>query len=393
MATQEKGHGNGSGCNRTALLLQGGGALGAYHHGIYEALAEGGIEFDWFAGTSIGAIQAAILAGNPPEHRLEQLEAFWERITWPQWVPVPGPEDPMRKATNIGSALWTMVLGQPGFFQPRVPMPWDFLVQHNPDVSLYDVSLLEDTLKKVIDFDYLNSGHTRLSMGAVNVESGEHVFFDNHRQTISARHVMASGALPPAFPSIEIEGCRYWDGGVLSNRPLDIVLNEHPRRSTLCFMVDLFDPEGWRPGNLDELEDRRKDVIYASSSTAQIDSHRMVHNLRHALYEFYRRLPDSEKQDPVVQALAEECCTSEIKIVHFIYRGQAYRSWAKDFTFLRQTLEDHRGSGRHDGNLILRARPWTASLPPQTGVAIYEVDNLSGTANARGDISETRSAE
>ena len=161
-------HANDSGCQRTALLLQGGGALGAYHHGIYEALIEGGIQFDWFAGTSIGAVQAAILAGNPPEERLAKLEAFWERITWPQWLPAPSADDPMRKAINISTTMWTVLAGQPGFFQPRIPTPLDAFQQHDPDVSFYDVTPFRETLEAVIDFDRVNHGPERLSMGAVD---------------------------------------------------------------------------------------------------------------------------------------------------------------------------------------------------------------------------------
>ncbi len=360
---------------RTALLLQGGGALGSYHHGVYQALAEAGYTMDWFAGTSIGGIQAAILAGNPPERRLEHLETFWNRIAWPQLWPAPPPDHPARKWINLCHAMFTMAWGQPGFFRPDwqgpLPLPW----KGDGQVHYYDLTPLKHTLNELIDFDYLNHSGARLSLGAVDVESGRHVYFDSNHQTIDVRHVLASGALPPAFPAIEIDGRRYWDGGLLSNTPLSVVLEDNPRRSTLCFMVDLFDPQGTTPQDLDQLEDRRKDIIYASRAHTQIEDHRRMHDLRRAVSILFDRLPEAERDNPELADLKALGCTTTVSVVHFVYPGQAYRSWAKDFTFLPQTLADHRSRGYEDGLAALHKRPWKQRLTEHAGAVRYEINS------------------
>ncbi len=362
---------------RVALLLQGGGALGSYHHGVYEALAATGYIVDWFAGTSIGGIQAAILAGNPPERRLERLETFWRRITWPQLLPAPPPAHPARKLINIASAMGTMMWGQPGFFQPDwlgpLPGPWKVRGQ----VHYYSLAPLERTLTELIDFDYLNRSDVRLSLGAAEVESGRHVYFDSSHQTIDLRHVLATGALPPAFPAIEIDGAHYWDGGLLSNTPLSVVLEDNPRRSTLCFMVDLFDPRGSPPMDLDQLEDRRKDIIYASRAHTEIENHSRMHDLRHAVSVLFEHLPEAERNKPEVAALEALGCTTTVNVVHFVYPGQAYRSSAKDFTFLPQTLADHRRRGYEDATTALRDPRWEEPLPAHLGAVHYEVNEMA----------------
>lgn len=362
------------GFERTALVLQGGGALGAFHQGVFERLAGAGFEFDWLAGTSIGAIQAAILAGNPPERRIEALQSFWARISWPQPLPAPPPEHPWRKPVNLASAMGTMFFGQPGFFTPRPGGAWWSPLLAG-EVGHYDLAGLEATLTDLIDFERLNDGPLRLSLGAVEVETGRQVYFDNREQRLDVRHVMASGALPPAFPAVEIDGYSYWDGGLMSNTPLDAILDANPRRDTLCFLVDLFDPAGRTPEDLDQLEDRRKDVIYASRSRAQVAHHQQLHTLRRAVNELYRALPAERQADPELAALAGLGCTTRMCLVHLIYRGQAYRSWAKDFTFLPQTLADHRRCGRLDADLMLADRPWEAPMPKHAGVVLYEIDN------------------
>jgi NTE family protein len=358
---------------QTALLLQGGGALGAYHHGIYHALAEAGYRFDWFAGTSIGGIQAAIMAGNPPEKRLDQLVRFWESIERPQYAPAPPPTHPLRKSVNLMDAMTTMFVGQPGFFRPDplASLPWPWNPGKRP--AYYELGPLRATLEALIDFDRINNGPERLSLGAVEVETGRHVYFDSREHTIDVRHVMASGALPPAFPAVEIDGMTYWDGGLLSNTPLDVVFDDRPRRSTLCFMVDLFDAKGQTPGDMDEIEDRRKDIIYASRSHMQIQDQSKLHDLRQAVSTLYNRLPAEQQRDPEVQELAKLGCTTTMNLVHFVYGGQAYRSWAKDFTFLPQTINDHQHRGYQDACMALRDSPWEDPVPPGTGITHHEV--------------------
>ncbi|MEX0732467.1 MAG: patatin-like phospholipase family protein [Aquisalimonadaceae bacterium] len=357
------------------MLLQGGGALGAYHHGVYEALATDSLDVTWFAGTSIGAILAAILVGNPPEQRLEKLNAFWGRISWPQPFPAPPPEHPLRKPVNHASALASMVLGQPEFFAPRYLSAWSGLSDPYARASFYDTSPLARTLEDLIDFDRINNADIRLSIGAVEVETGHQVYFDNRDQTIDVRHVLASGALPPAFAPVRIGGCSYWDGGMLSNTPLDVVLNDEPRRNRLCFMIDLFDPNGPAPTDSADLYERYKDIIYASRSSTQIETHRQLYNLRRALSDVYGRLPAADRDDPDLKSLLKLGCTTTTCIVHLIYRGQPYRSWAKDFQFLPQTLADHRQAGYEDGRKALAERPWNDPVPPHEGIVVHEVDN------------------
>ena len=358
---------------QTALLLQGGGALGTYHQGVYQALAEAGVAPDWFVGTSIGGIQAAIMAGNPPDERLAQVQRFWDRITWPQPVPAPPAEHPARKFVNLASAMTTMMWGQPGFFRPAPDGPWPWIGKTETP-HYYDLTPFQQTLTDLIDFDRVNDGDTRLSLGAVEVETGRHVHFDSRDQRIDVRHVMASGALPPAFPAIEIDGYHYWDGGLMSNTPLSAVLDDNPRRSTLCFMVDLFDPSGDTPMDLDQLEDRRKDIIYASRAHTQIEDQRRMHDLRRAVNILFDRLPESERNDPELDDLRGLGCTTHVQVVHFVYPGQAYRSWAKDFTFLPQTLADHRARGFEDASRALRDRPWEEPVREHAGVIHHEMN-------------------
>lgn len=247
---------------RTALVLQGGGALGAYQVGVYQALEEAGYAPDWFAGTSIGAINAAIMAGSRPEERLAKLECFWDTIAWPEpWdVPIDGPG---RWAYNAWSGMLAMWAGQPGFFRPRLINPW-LISGPAGAISYYDAADLRGTLDDLIDFDLVNSGGVRLSLGAVNVRTGRQVYFDSRDQPIGIEHVLTSAAFPPAFPPVEIDGEWYWDGGIVSNTPLDVVIDDNPRRSTLVFMVDLFNGRGALPRTMDEVAERHKDITYAA---------------------------------------------------------------------------------------------------------------------------------
>src|SRR5205814_4961091 len=265
-----------------ALVLQGGGALGAYQVGAFQALDEAGYAPEWFAGTSIGAINASIMAGNPPASRLAKLEEFWATIC--RSLPVAAPMEGLpRRVFNAWSAWQTMALGQPGFFTWNSLSPWLAPPGTDAAISVYDTRELRGTLERVVDLDRINRREARLSLGAVEIESGRQVYFDNSRQKIGYEHIMASGALPPAFPPIEVDGAWYWDGGIVSNTPLDVIIDELPRRSTLCFMVDLFDSMGALPRVMEDVEARRKDIMYASRSDRSIEAHRQMHNLRRAI--------------------------------------------------------------------------------------------------------------
>ncbi len=289
-----------------ALLLQGGGALGAYQAGVYEALAAADVMPTWIAGISIGAINAAIIAGNPPEKRVEQLRSFWRQITNSHVLGWDGAfggalakGDAARGILNQISAGLVVTNGVPGFFAPRVPHPWLNPAGSVEATSYYDTRDLKATLERVIDFDRINTGEIRLSLGAVNVRSGNFVYFDTETHKIRPEHVMASGALPPGFPAIEIEGEYYWDGGLVSNTPLQWVVENSPNQDTLVFQVDLWNARGDFPRNMQEVMTRQKEIQYSSRTRANTDWFKKVKKVRCALANLLEKLPaelrDSEE--------------------------------------------------------------------------------------------------
>ncbi|MBK1726332.1 patatin-like phospholipase family protein [Halorhodospira neutriphila] len=360
--------------SQIALLLQGGGALGAFQAGVYQGIAEAGYAPDWIVGTSIGGIQAAILAGNPPEARLERLRAFWDRITRAECPPGPAWDDPRRGAYNRGQAQLAMALGQPGFYHPRCwDAPW--LAPRGTDGarSLYTVEPLRRTLEALIDFDRINAGAPRLSLGAVNVRKGRTTYFDSARQRIGPEHVLASAALPPAFPPVAVDGELYWDGGVVSNTPLELVIDSMPRYSTLCFMVDLFDAEGGAPANLEEVMERHKDISYASRSEGHIEQYRQLHYMRRAISHLIGQLPAERQQDPEIQELARHGCRTTMSIVHMIYRSVPTETHSKDYDFSRTSVRDHWLSGLRDARTAFEQARWLHRAPGDLGVEVEEI--------------------
>jgi NTE family protein len=354
---------------KVALVLQGGGALGSYQAGVYEALATSEYVPDWVAGISIGAINAAIIAGNAPEKRVERLRAFWEGITtsWPWPIGSDAAFDVHRRA----SCLNALVFGQPGFFAPRLPtlgtMPQ----------SYYDTRPLKQTLERLVDFDRINGGEIRFSVGAVNVRTGDFAYFDNARTTIRAEHVMASAALPPGFPPVEIDGECYWDGGLVSNTPLQYVLEYIPRRSRLTFQVDLFDGCGSRPTNLDEVGEREKDIRYASKTRAITDLFRMIHDVRHNYNNLWGRLPEELRNTPEAKFLYEFGCVTTMDIVELIYRPGDPQGVAKACDFSRSTMRMRWEEGLSDARAALLASPWLAPMPPEVGARTFDVMGCS----------------
>jgi NTE family protein len=353
---------------KVALVLQGGGALGSYQAGVYEALAASEYVPDWVAGISIGAINAAIIAGNAPQTRVERLRAFWEGITtpWP-WPVGPGAAFDLHRRASCLNAL---VFGQPGFFAPRQPTRW--LFSTTPQ-SYYDTRPLKDTLERLVDFDRINRGEIRFSVGAVNVRTGDFAYFDNARTTIRAEHVMASAALPPGFPPVEIDGECYWDGGLVSNTPLQYVLEYIPRRSRLTFQVDLFDCRGVRPVNLDEVGEREKDIRYASKTRAITDLFRLIHDVRHNYNNLWDRLPAELRNTPEAKFLYEFGCVTTMDIVELIYRPGDPQGVAKDYEFSRSTMRTRWNEGLCDARTALLASPWLAPMPPEVGARTFDV--------------------
>ena len=344
---------------QVALLLQGGGALGSYQAGVYQALHEAGIEPDWVAGISIGAINSAIIAGNPPAHRIDRLRAFWETVsTAPFGVPDPlgldSAGDLAREWVNQFRALGILFGGAPQFFTPR-PLP-PFLAPRGSTeaLSYYDTAPLRATLERLVDFDLLGRGPTRLSVGAVNVRSGNFVYFDSATHRIGPEHVIASGSLPPGFPATEIEGEHYWDGGLVSNTPLQWVLDAKPRCDTLAFQVDLWSARGDLPRDLVESETRQKEIRYSSRTRSGTDQFRRGQKLRRAFARVWRDLPEELRALPEAQLLAAEADDKVYNIVQLIYRSRKYEGVAKDFEFSRRTMEEHWQAGYHDAVRTLR---------------------------------------
>ena len=344
-----------------ALLLQGGGALGSYQAGVYEALAEAGLHPDWVAGISIGAINAALIAGNAPADRVAKLRTFWREITanplldWAAGREALAPRgDIARSLFNQMSAGSALVNGAANFFQPRQPFAWLHPCGALEATSVYETKLLKSTLERLVDFDRINAGATRFSVGAVNVRSGNFVYFDTTTHTIRPEHVMASGSLPPGFPAVEIEGEFYWDGGLVSNTPLQWVVDYGPRQDMLAFQVDLWSASGDLPGNLGEVAMRQKEIQYSSRTRATTDKFKEIQGLRSALARLLEQMPPSLRHSADAKLLSEVADHKIYSIVQLIYRSRQYEGHSKDYEFSRLSMEEHWRAGYHDALRTLR---------------------------------------
>jgi len=343
---------------RIALLLQGGGALGAYQGGVYQALTEANLHPDWVAGISIGAINSALIAGNPPERRVERLRAFWETVSAPPPGVVYFGFDPRDETThrfiNQAWAFGTLVAGAPGFFTPRLPPPYLHPPGSPEALSYYDVTPLKATLESLADFDRINSGEIRFSVGAVNVRSGNFVYFDNTTHQIGPEHVMASGSLPPGFPPTVIDGEYYWDGGLVSNTPLQWVLDCRPRVDTLAFQIDLWNARGDLPCNLIETDERQKEIRYSSRTRAASDQFKKQQLLRRAVAKLLPLIPSEMQQTPEAKLLAKEADEKVYNLIQLIYHARNYEGTSKDYEFSRRTMNEHWQSGYNDAVRTLR---------------------------------------
>jgi NTE family protein len=343
-----------------ALVLQGGGALGAYQAGVYEALAEADVHPDWIAGVSIGAINGALIAGNPPETRVERLRRFWEGATagaggaWSEQMSALMRGDLMRQWFNQMNAVNAMFGGAAGFFRPRFPPPWLHPAGTVDATSFYDTTQLKATLERLVDFDRINAGSIRLSAGAVNVRTGNFVYFDTTTHTIQAEHIMASAALPPGFPAIEIEGEHYWDGGLVSNTPLQWVVDSRPRLDTLAFQIDLWSARGPLPRNLAEVATRQKEIQCSSRTRAGTDTFKHVQRIRRALADLYDKLPPELRDTAEARFLGSAADRKVYNIVHLIYRAKNYEGDSKDYDFSRISMREHWRAGYHDAVRTLR---------------------------------------
>jgi NTE family protein len=361
-----------------ALLLQGGGALGSYQAGVYQALSEANLQPDWVAGISIGAINSALIAGNPPERRVERLREFWEAVSdtpfsssFTRSIPY---SDEMRHFVNQARAFSVAMFGAPHFFAPRFPHP--ALLPSSPveALSYYDTAPLRETLEALVDFDRINAKEMRFSVGAVNVQTGNFVAFDNANQVIGPEHVIASGSLPPGFPATEVENEYFWDGGLVSNTPLQWVLDTRPRQDTLAFQVDLWSARGDLPDDLASAEVRRKEIIYSSRTRAATNNVKRQQKLRMAFANIIKQLPEEMRNQEDVKLLEAEVDDKVCNIVHLIYRSRKYEGIAKDFEFSRRTMEEHWQTGYDDATRTL-SHPEVLEPPDRSqGVRTFDFE-------------------
>lgn len=357
---------------QNVLVLQGGGALGAYQAGAFQKLSSGGFNPQWVAGISIGSINAAIICGNPPETRVQQLETLWETISssvaFSPWTCGPN----SRQAFAEFAAATTMSCGVPGFFRPRLPGAfWPF--GQAPAVSLYDTSPLEATLGELVDFDYLNDKGPRLSVGAVDIETGNFAYFDNQKMRIDVRHIMASGALPPGFPPIEIDGRFYWDGGLVSNTPLQYVM-ENAGTDPLCiFQIDLFDARGEMPADLADVQQREKDIRFSSRTRLTTDRYKQLHDIHSAAERLSGKLPKELRSDPDLAFLLAAGPECPVALAHLIHRKEGFESNSKDYEFSRLSMSEHWTAGEEDVQRTLSHKSWKSRQIGKDGLQIFDL--------------------
>jgi len=354
---------------QVVLVFQGGGALGAYQAGAYQALHESGIEPDWIIGTSIGAINASLIAGNEPDNRVERLEEFWRRMrrkefwglsNWPGLVDT--------------TSYWSTVLGGiPGFFEPN---PLAFLGAHYPlgrdNAGFYSTAPLEKTLTELVDFALVKRCMPRLTVGAAHVRSSQIRYFDSRETAISVRHVMASGALPPAFPAVRIDGELYWDGGILSNTPTEAIFDDNPRRNSLIFAVHMWNPMGVEPETIWEVLHRQKDIQYSSRVASHVAQQRQVHKLRHVISELVKLIPEDARKDPLVKDLAEYGCLTRMHVVRLLAPRLDNENHTKDIDFSPTGIRLRWEAGYADTIRALQRSPWDDACDPLEGVILHE---------------------
>ena len=351
---------------QVVLVLQGGGALGAYQVGVYEALHAAGIEPDWVIGTSIGAINGALIAGNRPEQRLERLRWFWSHVE--QQVSVAGPFDWMGVGHWLAN-LTTVVRGILAFFEPNVAAlrgaQAPLGVEH---ASYYSTEPLRRTLGELVNFEYLCECRTRLTVGAVNASGGTMRYFDTRKEKLGIDHIMASGALPPAFPAVRINGEAYWDGGIYSNTPIEAVLDDNPRRDSLIFAVNVWHQAGPEPESIWQVMGRQKDIQYASRADSHIARQKQIHRLRHVIRELSRQLPAGRQNESKVKELASWGCNTTMHVAHLVAPRVEGEDQTKDIDFTAAGVRARRDAGVDDARRMIERAPWRVPVDPMEGV-------------------------
>jgi NTE family protein len=352
------------------LVFQGGGALGAYQAGVYQALHEAGVEPDWIIGTSIGAINASLIAGNEPENRLDRLEEFWRRMRRKEFWGLsswPGLSD--------ATSYWSTLLGGiPGFFEPN---PFAFLGAHYPlgkdNAGFYSTMPLEKTLTELVDFALIKDCRPRLTVGAAHVRSSQMRYFDSRETAITARHVMASGALPPAFPAVRIEGELYWDGGILSNTPTEAIFDDNPRRNSLIFAVHMWNPMGPEPESIWEVLHRHKDIQYSSRVASHVARQRQVHKLRHVISELVKLIPEADRSLASVRELSAYGCPTRMHVVRLLAPRLDNENHTKDIDFSPSGIRLRWEAGHADTVRALERAAWDDDCDPLEGVILHEL--------------------
>jgi len=361
------------GCDHTALVLQGGGALGAYQAGVYQAMHESGLWPDSVAGVSIGGINSAIIAGNRPERRLERLREFWETVTAGRGWPFLPEGDDTRKMFNMWSSLMTIAFGQPGFFAPRPENAWLSPRGSRSATAFYDSKPLRETLLRLVDFDLLNNGDVRYAAGAVNVATGNFVYFDSVQTTIEPEHVMASGALPPALPMVRIGSDHFWDGGLVSNTPLQHVVDNPIGDHVLVVQVDLFSALGALPRDMADVLGRQKDIQYSSRTRTVTDYYKRLHAQDLLLKRLLDRLPEDALDADEKAEKARLAHTAGFTILQLIYQQAAYEGQAKDYEFSATSMRDHWDSGYQDTLRTLAHKDWLVGHEPDVGIETHDI--------------------
>jgi NTE family protein len=357
-----------SALGQIVLVFQGGGALGAYQIGVYQALHEAGIEPDWVIGTSIGAINAALIAGNAPADRLDKLREFWRRVEHGKMF-----EGPMANLFSPMRTMSAIMSGIPAFFTPN---PLAFMgqkVQLGAEAAgYYSVQPLRETLSDLVDFDVVNSGPTRLTVGAANVQTSEMRYFDSRDTPLDVRHVMASGALPPAFPAVRIDGELYWDGGIVSNTPVEAVFDDNPRRNAMVFAVHLWNPHGAEPQSIWEVTNRQKDIQYSSRAHSHIKRQRQIHKLRHVIQKLSLLVPDNADIDEDLAALRSYGCETKMHVVRLLAPQLDNEDHTKDVDFSPRGIRERWEAGYAHTSQMLEKAPWRAEADPLEGFILHE---------------------
>jgi len=351
------------------LVLQGGGALGAYQVGVYQALHEAGVEPDWVIGTSIGAINAGIIAGSKPSERLDRLKEFWKRVehghVFDSFLPT--------ELSTMWRNLTTIMVGHPAFFAPN---PAAFAGPHATlgaeCAGYYSVAPMRRTLGDLIDFDQVNGGPMRLTVGASKVSSSEMVYFDSRDMPLALDHVMASGALPPAFPAVRIDGELYWDGGILSNTPIEVVFDDKPRRDSMVYAVHIWNPHGSEPETIWQVMNRQKDVQYSSRAASHIKRQRQLHRLRHIITELADLVPPDLRQTPEVAELAAYGCPTRMHVIRLLAPALKCEDHSKDIDFSPSGIRTRWEAGYADTMRTLEAAPWREEVDPLEGFVLHE---------------------